>query len=184
MRGDRRSARNLISGKHARDVGGGIEFSSYAPGGFVEPSRRNVRQQHREHQRRDLAAAASTSGDTKAQDLQQHDPQQHVSAPIGDGGGVYLGAPTNAGDLAEFVNNLLTQNQAPGYRRRGGLYVEAATNPIVRNNDLWGNTPGQRRRLQERRELHRAHRERLRRSALRQPQRRAPGLPPLERRAR
>jgi hypothetical protein len=31
-------SRNLITGNDARDVGGGIEFSSYAPGTFVEPS--------------------------------------------------------------------------------------------------------------------------------------------------
>ena len=47
----------------------------------------------------------------------------------------------HAGDVAEFVNNLVTSNQATGPAGGGGIYVEPLTNPIVRFSDLWGNTP-------------------------------------------
>jgi hypothetical protein len=130
---------NGITGNNARDVGGGIEFSSYAPGSFVEPSRGTF-DDNVVYANVANFGGGLDAGDTKAK-IYNNTIHNNTSRAIGDGGGVYLGAPTNAGDLAELVNNLLTQNQAPGTGVGGGLYVEAATNPIVRNNDLWGNTP-------------------------------------------
>jgi hypothetical protein len=65
----------------------------------------------------------------------------HNNTSRSNGGGVYFAAPTNVGDIPAFVNNLVTSNQATGTGLGGGLYVETSTNPTVRYNDLWGNTP-------------------------------------------
>jgi hypothetical protein len=57
------------------------------------------------------------------------------------GGAIYFGLTANVGDVPEFVNNIVTTNQATGTGIAGGIYVATGTNPIVRFNDVWGNTP-------------------------------------------
>ena len=130
---------NLITGNIARDVGGGVEFSSYAPGTFVEPSRGTFDNNIFDTNIANFGGGIDL-GDTKAK-LYNNTVHNNSSRTGGDGGAVYFGAPTNAGDVAEFVNNLVTQNQAAGTGVGGGIYVEVNSAPIVRNNDLWGNTP-------------------------------------------
>jgi hypothetical protein len=65
----------------------------------------------------------------------------HNNNAAAHGGAIYFGTPAIAGNVPEFVNNLVTSNQATGSGIGGGIYVATGTTPIVRFNDIWGNTP-------------------------------------------
>jgi hypothetical protein len=57
------------------------------------------------------------------------------------GGGAYVDISEIAGQVPRLVNNLLTFNTANQPAGGGGLYVMTGINPVVRYNDLFGNTP-------------------------------------------
>ena len=131
-------SRNLFSGNSVADAGGGLEFSSYAPEvGPVEPSRGTADNNIFDNNIANFGGALDM-GDTKAK---IYNNTIHKNTARSEAAAVYFGAPTNAGDFAEFVNNLVTSNVAPGVAVAGAMYVEPLTNPVVRYNDLWGNTP-------------------------------------------
>ncbi len=58
----------------------------------------------------------------------------------GTGGGFYIEQATVPTDVPTLVNNLITFNSADFANGGGGLYVNGAE-PVVRYNDLYGNTP-------------------------------------------
>jgi hypothetical protein len=129
---------NFITGNSVADAGGGVEFSSYMPEGLpVEPSRGTL-DDNVIHNNIANFGGALDLGDTKAK---VYNNTMHGNQARADAGGVYFGVPVNVGDVAEFANNLVTQNAAPAGASGGAFYVDAATNPIVRSNSIWGNTP-------------------------------------------
>ncbi len=131
--------RNLITSNSAGYAGGGLEMSSYAPGTTVEPSEGTIENNVFDANVANFGGAID-AGDTKVK-VYNNTINGNSSRSSGDGGAVYFGPPVNSGDVATFVNNLVTKNKSPGTGVGGGLYVQAGTSPSVRFNDLWGNTP-------------------------------------------
>jgi hypothetical protein len=129
---------NFITGNNVADAGGGVEFSSYMPEGLpVEPSR-GILVDNIIHNNIAHFGGAVDMGDTKAK---IYNNTMHGNQARTEAGGVYFGVPVNAGDVGEFVNNLVTQNTAPVGASGGAFYVDTSTNPIVKSNSIWGNTP-------------------------------------------
>jgi len=129
---------NLFTGNSTADAGGGLEFSAYLPAsGGVFPSQGTADNNIFESNIANFGGAIDM-GDTKAK---IYNNTIHKNTARTEAAGVYFGSPTNAGDLAEFVNNLVTSNSAPLAAAGGGFYVDPGTNPVVRSSDLWGNIP-------------------------------------------
>jgi hypothetical protein len=129
---------NLITGNSAGRFGGGLDLSAFVPvTGPTEPARGTIQENIFDTNVGSFGGAMDM-GDSLAK---IYNNTIHNNTSRSNGGGVYFAAPTNVGDIPAFVNNLVTSNQATGTGLGGGLYVETSTNPTVRYNDLWGNTP-------------------------------------------
>jgi len=131
---------NLFTGNSTADAGGGLEFSAYMPAsGGTFPSQGTVDNNIFDTNIANFGGAIDM-GDTKAK---IYNNTIHKNSARTEAAAVYFGVPTNAGDVGEFVNNLVTQNTAPAGSVGGAFYVDAGANPLVRYNDIWGNTPTQ-----------------------------------------
>jgi hypothetical protein len=133
---DTKISRNLITDNNAADYGAGIGFSSFGTGP-IDPSRATV-DNNVFHINGGVDGGAIGTDTTR---VKIYNNTIHNNNASLHGGGVYFGATANPADVAEFVNNLLTSNQATGSGQGGGIYVTAGANPVVRFNDIWGNTP-------------------------------------------
>jgi hypothetical protein len=135
---DTRINRNLITDNNASDYGAGIGFGEYNPGtGTISPSRGTV-DNNVFYINGGVDGGAVGFVTTRVKFYNNTLNNNNASF---HGGAVYFGATANVGDVADFVNNLVTFNQATGTGIGGGLYVDASHNPTVRFNDLYGNTP-------------------------------------------
>ena len=159
----RRSAGTYITDNNASDYGGGHRMSGLIPAtGPTRAVARDHRQQHLRHQRQ-CRRRRDRDGYDAGEDLQQHD--STTTTRRSTAAAIYFGATDNAGDVAEFVNNLVTTNQATGtgiarrdLRRDGDQSRRAVQRHLGEHADERG-------RLEDRRELHRGQREDLGRSA-------------------
>ena len=133
---DTKISENLITDNNASDYGAGIGFSAYAPTATTEPSRATVESNIFE-------LNGSTDGGAMGTDTTRVKIRNNTihNNNAFRGGAIYFGTSANVGDVPEFVNNLVTTNQANGTGVAAGIYVATGTNPNVRFNDLWGNTP-------------------------------------------
>jgi len=128
---------NLITDNNAADYGAGIAFIGLPTGGPTEPSRATV-----DNNIFDINGGVDGGAiGTDTTRVKIYNNTFHNNNASLHGGAIYFGATANPGDVAEFVNNLVTTNQATGTGVGGGFYVAPGTNPVVRFNDLWGNTP-------------------------------------------
>jgi hypothetical protein len=134
---DTKISGNLITDNNASDFGAGIGLSGYVPPtGPTEPSRATVDDNIFDLNGSIDGGAMGT--DTSRAKIYNNTIHNNNAFR---GGAFYFGASENPADNAEFVNNLVTTNQANGTGVAGGFYVDATVNPTVRFNDLWGNTP-------------------------------------------
>ncbi len=135
---DTKISQNLISDNNAADYGAGIGFSAYIPVTTPDPSRATV-----DNNVFDINGGVDGGAigfDTSL--VKIYNNTIHNNNASFHGGAIYVGASGLAGYSPEIVNNLVTSNQATGTGVAGGIYVSPAANlPIVRNNDIWGNTP-------------------------------------------
>jgi Thrombospondin type 3 repeat len=134
--------KNYIADNNAADFGAGIAFGEYDPGsGGVVASLARVENNLFDINGGVDGGAIGTA--TTRASIRNNTINNNNAA--GHGGAVYFGATANSGDQAEFVDNLVTFNQATGTGLGGGIYVyinaSPATNPNVRYNDMYGNTP-------------------------------------------
>ena len=129
---------NYITDNSASDYGAGIGFGEYAPGGPIVPSRGIVANNLFDiNGTADGGAIGTATTRVKITNNTINDNNAAFH-----GGAVYFGTTANATDVAEFVNNIVTFNRVTGTGALGGgIYVAAGTNPTVRFNDLFGNTP-------------------------------------------
>jgi hypothetical protein len=129
---------NYITDNDASDYGAGIAMSGLVPGsGPTLPSRATI-------DNNIFDVNGSVDGGALGTDTTRakiYNNTFHNNNASFHGGAIYLGVTDNPGDVAEVVNNLVTTNQATGTGIAGGIYVATGTNPIVRFNDIWGNTP-------------------------------------------
>ncbi len=128
---------NLVSDNNAADYGAGLAFGEFDGTTPVSPSRGTIESNVFYINGGVDGGAIGTSTTT----AKIHNNTIDNNNAAGHGGGVYLGFSANAGQQVEFVNNLVTGNQATGTGIGGGLYVYPGANPTVRSNDLFGNTP-------------------------------------------
>ncbi len=136
---DTKIQRNYITANTVGVVGGGLDFTKYTSA-TIEPSRGTASENLI-----DLNVANDGGGvdtdDTKAK-LYNNTIHNNSARTGGEGGGVYCIQPDAAGDVVELANNLITGNHISGLAATGGgLAVDPLTSPIVRSNDIWGNTP-------------------------------------------
>jgi thrombospondin type 3 repeat protein len=131
-------SRNYITDNNASDYGAGIGLGQYEPGGPVIPSRGLIDSNVFDINGGVDGGALGTAT-TKAKIYNNTIHNNNASL---HGGGIYVIASSNAADQPELVNNLFTGNQATGAGQGGGLFVATGANPLVRHNDIWGNTPG------------------------------------------
>jgi len=128
--------RNYISDNNAADFGAGISFGEFdsspiAPSeGIIENNVFDI------NGGVDGGAIGTSTTTAKIRNNTIHD-----NNAAGHGGGVYFGPTSNAGDHVEFVNNIVTSNQATGTAIGGGFFVDAAANVVARYNDIYANTP-------------------------------------------
>ena len=133
---DTKISGNLITDNSAADYGGGIGFSGF-PAVPTQPSRATV-----DNNIFDINGGVDGGAiGTDTTRVKLYNNTFHDNNASLHGGAIYFGATDNVGDVAEFVNNLVTSNQATGAGVAGGIYVATGTNPVVRFNDIWGNTP-------------------------------------------
>ncbi len=129
---------NLISDNNAADYAAGIGFSAYIPMTTPDPSRATVHDNI-------FDINGGVDGGAMGFDtslVKVYNNTIHNNNASFHGGGIYVGASGVTGFSPEIVNNLITSNQATGTGIAGGIYVNPTANlPVVRNNDLWGNTP-------------------------------------------
>jgi hypothetical protein len=129
---------NLITGNQAADFAAGVGFSQYTKSTPNQPSRATF-------DNNILDGNIGTDGGAIGTDstrVKFYNNTIHNNQASLHGAAVYFGvASTGSTDMPEFVNNLVTSNQATGTGVAGGLYVDSTQNPIVRYDDLWGNTP-------------------------------------------
>jgi hypothetical protein len=129
---------NLITDNSASDYGAGIALSGLIPStGPTLPSRAIV-DNNIFDTNGGVDGGAIGTDTTRAK---FYNNTFHNNNASFHGGAIYFGATDNPGDVAELVNNLVTSNQATGAGIAGGIYVATGTNPVVRYNDIWGNTP-------------------------------------------
>jgi hypothetical protein len=129
---------NLLTGNSAGAAGAGIELSEYIPpAGPNEPSRATIEDNILDTNVANFGGGIDM-GSTRAK---IYNNTIHNNTSRVNGGGVYFGVPAVASDVAEFVNNLVTSNQSTGAGVGGGFNVDSGTNPVVRFNDIWANTP-------------------------------------------
>jgi hypothetical protein len=131
---------NLFSGNSASDSGGGLSLTEFNNGiDPIEPARGTIDNNIFEGNIADDAGAI----DLNEAVAKFYNNTIHNNTARNNGGAVYFGTPVTASNVAEFVNNLITSNQSLGIDGGlgGAFYVEPSTDPIVRSNDLWGNTP-------------------------------------------
>jgi thrombospondin type 3 repeat protein len=130
---------NLISDNSSSDYGAGIAMSGLPVStGGTEPSRATIDNNIFDING-GIDGGALGTDTTRAKIYNNTFHNNNASL---HGGAIYFGVTDNVGDVAEFVNNLVTSNQANApLGVGGGLYVGAGTNPVVRDNDIWGNTP-------------------------------------------
>jgi hypothetical protein len=135
---DTKISGNLITDNNAADYGAGIGLSAYAPGTTTEPSRATI-----DNNVFDINGGVDGGAiGTDTSRAKIYSNTIHNNNASLHGGAIYFGATANPEDVAEFVNNLVTTNQATGSGQGGGIWVTTGTNPVVRFNDIWGNTPG------------------------------------------
>jgi hypothetical protein len=128
---------NYISDNNAADFGAGMSFGEFDATSPVSASRGTI-----ENNVFDINGGVDGGAiGTSTTSARIRNNTMHNNNAAGHGGGVYFGASANVGDQVEFVNNLVTGNQATGTAIGGGFYVDPAANPTVRYNDLHGNTP-------------------------------------------
>jgi hypothetical protein len=129
---------NLITDNNAADFAAGVGFAGYVPlVGPIEPARATV-----ENNIFDINGGVDGGAiGTDTTRVKLYNNTIHNNNASLHGGAVYFGTTANPGDVAEFVNNLITTNQATGSGQAGGIFVANGTNPVVRFNDIWGNTP-------------------------------------------
>ncbi|HEX4824836.1 MAG TPA: right-handed parallel beta-helix repeat-containing protein [Candidatus Polarisedimenticolaceae bacterium] len=134
---DTRINRNSISDNNAADYGAGIAFGEYDGVSPVAGSRGTVDSNlFFINGGVDGGAAGFTTSFVKFYNntIENNNASLH-------GGGVYFSPVSNAGQVADFQNNLITNNQATGSGLGGGIYVDSAGVPVVKFNDFRGNTP-------------------------------------------
>jgi hypothetical protein len=129
--------RNYISDNNAADYGAGIAFGQYDKLTPHQPSRATV-----DNNIFDINGGVDGGAIGTVTTLVKiyNNTFNNNNASL-HGGAVYFGKSDVAGDVAEFVNNTVTFNQATGTGVAGGIYVYPGISPTVRNNDIFGNTP-------------------------------------------
>ena len=132
-------SRNYITDNNAADYGAGIGLGQYEPiSGTVIASRALIDSNIFDiNGGVDGGALGTATTNAKIYNNTIHNNNASLH-----GGGIYVIASANAADQPELVNNLFTGNQATGTGQGGGLFVSTGANPLVRHNDIWGNTPG------------------------------------------
>ncbi len=128
---------NTISDNNAADYGAGIAFGQYDKLTPHQPSRATV-DNNIFYINGGVDGGAIGTITTLAKFYNNTFDNNNASL---HGGAIYFGNTDVAGDLAEFVNNTVTFNQATGTGLGGGIYVYPGISPTVRNNDIFGNTP-------------------------------------------
>jgi hypothetical protein len=130
---------NTITGNTGPDNGGGITISEYVPpSGPVQPSRGTIDDNLIYGNSADFGAGIDV-GESLAK---IYNNTVHNNNALYSGGGLNAEPTTVAANVPEIVNNLFTSNIcSPTSGFGGGFYISANTNPIVRFNDLWGNSP-------------------------------------------
>jgi hypothetical protein len=129
---------NLISGNNAADYGSGIAFCEFIPtSGPTQPSRATFADNIVDANPGAYGAGLGT--DTTRAKIYNN--TFNGNNATFQGGAIYFGVAANTVDVPELVNNLVTSNQVGTGGVGGGIFVAAGTNPTVRDNDLWANTP-------------------------------------------
>ncbi len=127
---------NLVADNNAADFGAGIALGEF-PTNPVSPSRGTIENNvFYINGGVDGGAIGTLTSRAKI-----HNNTIDNNNAAAHGGGAYFGPSANAGDQIEFVNNLVTGNQATGTALGGAIYVDPAADPTVRFNDIFGNTP-------------------------------------------
>ena len=104
-------AGNLLTGNVAADGGGGLSLTEFVFDLIViEPSQGTIDNNIFERNTADDGAAIDVRG-TRAK---IYNNTIHNTTARDSGGGVYFGIPLDLSDVADFVNNLVTSNQAMG----------------------------------------------------------------------
>jgi hypothetical protein len=134
---DTKISGNYITDNNAADYGAGIACVGVPTSGPTEPSRATI-----DNNVFDINGGVDGGAiGTDTTRVKIYNNTFHNNNASFHGGAVYIGLTANVGDVPELVNNLVTTNQATGTGIAGGIYVATGTNPVVRFNDIWGNTP-------------------------------------------
>jgi Thrombospondin type 3 repeat len=129
--------RNYIFDNNAADFGAGIAFGEFDGTTPVSASRATI-----ENNLFDINGGVDGGAiGTSTTRAKIHANTINNNNAAGHGGGVYFGYTANVSDQSEFVNNIVSFNQATGTGIGGGIYVYPGATPTVRYNDVYGNTP-------------------------------------------
>jgi hypothetical protein len=141
--------RNFVKGNDAADYGGGILLGEMNPNGdaVTDPSR-GVIENNVVVENISFDGGGFYTATTLAT-IRNNTVADNVAAVRGSfggtGGGFHIDPPTTGTQQPTLVNNIVAYNAAnagaSGGGLGGGLFVATGANPIVRYQDLFGNTP-------------------------------------------
>ena len=130
-------SRNLIQDNNSADYGGGFFMGEVYYGG-TNPSLALIENNLLEY---NVARADGGAAHTRTTQARFRSNTFTDNTVTGFGGALYIGPTQNSSDQATLVNNLFVFNATDPLDPGGGIYVDSSADPVVRFNDLYGNTP-------------------------------------------